>query len=260
VINRSFWAFIPARRHSQRFPNKVMTPLLGKPMVMHVYDRIAHLFDSDRCYILVDDPDNYTALKAYTPNVLMTPSSCKNGSERIYEAVQLLNVESEDIVLNIQGDEPLVDEVHIRSLMAPFHHIQDRSALSVSTVVYPLQHPLDLLNPNRVKVLPGPNHKCLAFFRRIPQYLASSNVFYLHGGFYGYSATTLAKYLQLPQGELEVKERLEQIRFLGHNIPIYFTLCEHATLGVDTSDDLKNVEAILKHQVDEAEYSIRKDL
>lgn len=249
-----FWVFIPARRHSIRFPNKVMALLQGKPLVMHVYDRVRTAVpDPNRLFILVDDSENFSALKSLTPQVLMTSVHCRNGSERCLDASRQLGVTPSDVILNIQGDEPLLSSSHIHALQEPFK----RSVLLgdfVSTVVTPIQHAGELADPNRVKVKIDSSHCAEWFCRELPEH--QKEVMYIHMGLYGYRQSVLERYVNLPIPESESETRLEQLRFLAHEIPVYCTVCQEAAVAVDTPEDLDRVQKILSASVTETREAI----
>ena len=244
-----FWVFIPARRKSTRFPNKVMAPILGKPMVVHVYERVVQaVSESQHVFILADDLENFAALEKFTSQVLMTSLHCRNGSERCLDAASRLDVAAEDVILNIQADEPLISHSHIHALQDPFK----RGLLSgdfVSTVVTPIQHMSELADPNRVKVKIDSSNCAEWFCRELPEH--QKEIMYNHIGLYGYRRSTLQRYVTLPVPESESEQRLEQLRFLSNGIPVYCGVCKEATVAVDTPEDLERVRKILSVSVTE---------
>ncbi len=238
------WAFIPARRASQRYPNKVMANLRGKPLVLHTFESVQAVLGEDQCFILVDDQENYTILRRYTDAVLMTAQACRNGTERCAEAVKLFELEADAVVLNIQADEPLVQKGHIEALLRPFVGVQ--KAPRVSTILY--EWPLEEVDSeHQVKVVTDENGFCLGFYRHLPPYLnKTADRVFLHGGFYGYSAQLLLEYAKWPVDTYEAKLHLEQLRFLKHNISVFGNICDQPTIGVDIPEDLARVEEKLK--------------
>jgi 3-deoxy-manno-octulosonate cytidylyltransferase (CMP-KDO synthetase) len=244
VGDKKFWVFIPARRHSKRFPNKMMANLGRKPLVMHVFDRVADVLKSkDRVWILVDDVVNHEALKLRTSNVLMTDKTCRNGTERCLDGAKRLSVPEDEVILNVQGDEPFISEGQLNALKKPFELHSTINNL-VSTVACPIQHSGELTEPNRVKVEMNSEGIATGFFREIPE--RQKRVLYKHIGMYGYQRSTLEKYLNCPITDAEMTLGLEQLRMMAHDFPIYCTVCSDQSLSVDTPDDLSVAEKIYK--------------
>jgi 3-deoxy-manno-octulosonate cytidylyltransferase (CMP-KDO synthetase) len=252
------WVFIPARRASTRFFNKIMAPLQGKPLVMHVFDALCSHVSEGRVLILVDDEENQRALSQWTSHLLMTSQTCVNGTERCWDAAKRLGLGEDELILNIQGDEPMVEPAHLEALMKPLREHLGQSC--VSTLVASGGSRGDLENPHRVKVLMGQEHRCLAFFRELPSFLDIRSPVAIHAGFYGYSVKTLKEYASWDVAPLEHKYKLEQYRFLEHQVPVYFSHSPSQTCSVDTPEDLEALKHFLESGLGQKPYTEDKGI
>jgi 3-deoxy-manno-octulosonate cytidylyltransferase (CMP-KDO synthetase) len=231
---------VPARLASTRLPRKVLREIAGRPMLAHVYERARrarHLTD-----VLVateDDEVIDVCLRLHIPAVLTSPAHV-SGSDRVWEVAQ---GRAADVYVNIQGDEPLITPGHIERLIAPFLARPDTQVTTLRIRATPEEVP----NPNAVKVVCDADHQALYFSRHPIPYdrEGTGAVRYKHIGLYAYRRAALEQFHRLPPSTLERAERLEQLRFLEHGIPIVVTETSEATIGVDTEDDLRAVEALL---------------
>ena len=167
----------------------------------------------------------------------MTASSHQSGTERIHEVMQKIPAE---ICVNIQGDEPMIDATHLQLLIEPF---LQKPLTQVTSLKTPLD-PAEAANPNAVKVVTDSEGRALYFSRApipYPRNAASSPAYFKHLGLYAYSRQALERYIGLPPSLLEQTERLEQLRFLEHGIPIHLAETPTDTIGVDTEEDLQAV-------------------
>ena len=229
-------AIIPARLASTRLPRKVLREIAGRPMLAHVVDaarRCPQLSD----VIVATDSDEVLALcKQNGWRAEMTSSTHRSGTDRVWEVAQRIPA---DVYVNVQGDEPLARPEHISALLAPMHDAR----VMVSTVKTPCSAS-DVNNPNAVKVVTDLGGRATVPFDRDN---AGAVKRFKHLGFYGYRREALEKFCAWPESELERAERLEQLRFLDHGIEIHIAESPYDTVGVDTEEDLKRVEQILRN-------------
>jgi 3-deoxy-manno-octulosonate cytidylyltransferase (CMP-KDO synthetase) len=170
----------------------------------------------------------------------LTSPDLPSGTDRVHAVAQQIHA---DIYVNIQGDEPLLKPEHLTALLRPFTHAQ----VEVSTLKV-LCTPANIPNPNAVKVVTAADGRALYFSRATIPYDRdnASPPYWKHIGLYAYRKATLNRFPTLPTSALEQTERLEQLRFLENNIPIHVEPTDYDTIGVDTEEDLKHVEALLK--------------
>ncbi len=223
---------IPARLESTRFPRKILFPIRNKPMIMHVYDRAIKSKKLDRIIIAVDSLETVEALKRYNVEVIMTSKNHQSGTDRIAEAVEYIDA---DVIINIQGDEPMLDPQMIDDLVSLFDDVNVDMATLASTVI----NDEDISNPNSVKVVLDKNQNAEGFFRTITDY---SKEFYHHIGIYGYRKEMLNKFTKLEQSENEKELNLEQLRALDNGITIRIALCDFPYRGVDAQQDLEQLD------------------
>ena len=235
---------IPARYKSSRFPGKPLADICGKPMIQHVYERVGSVSELEGLYVATDDERIFDAVKSFGGNVVMTSPVHSCGTDRLAECAEKLLLCNEDIVLNVQGDEPLVEPQMVRDLI----HIFDNTAVYMGTLKKKLDSDEDIQNQNVVKVVTDRNGDALYFSRsRIPfvRNAGFSDV-YKHVGMYGYTVRFLKEYSHMQKMPLELTESLEQLRVLemGLKIRVAETNCE--TIGVDTPKDLERVRQYMK--------------
>ncbi len=234
-------AVIPARFGSTRFPGKVLANLAGKPMIQHVYERAA-ASSADAVLVAVDDERVAAAVRAFGGTPVMTRPEHPSGTDRIHEAVQNLDC---DIVINVQGDEPLLPTTVIDELI---HVMKTREAFGMATVAVPGSRAA-LADPNKVKVVFGADRRALYFSRSMVPYLregGEDTPVYLHWGIYAYRRTVLDQFVRWSPSRLEQCEKLEQLRALENGVGIYIHLSELESIGVDTPEDLAAAERKLK--------------
>jgi 3-deoxy-manno-octulosonate cytidylyltransferase (CMP-KDO synthetase) len=235
---------IPARYASSRFPGKALADLHGKPMVQHVVERAARAGLLDEVFVATDDARIRDAVLAFGGKVCMTSPAHPSGTDRIAEAVRDLPC---DLVVNIQGDEPLLDPVMVDRAIAPL--AQDAS-IPMGTLARPMGS-AEAADPGKVKVVVDRRGFALYFSRsRIPHVREdvppeSATPYLLHIGLYVYRRDTLLTLAGLPPTPLETRERLEQLRALEHGIRIHVVVAEHQSFGVDTPADLERVRAMM---------------
>ncbi len=231
-------AVIPARFGSTRFPGKPLALLAGKPMIQHVWERVRKARGLSRTVVATDDERIGRAVTDFGGEVAMT-GECATGTDRVCKAVRDLDV---DLVLNVQGDEPLIEPLPLESLLAAF---EDRS-VRMATLKRPLEAG-DAENPNTVKVVCARNGDALYFSRSPIPFQRNDGVpAYAHIGVYAYRKDFLLEVGAMPQTPLEHAEGLEQLRVLENGYRIRVVETTHRGFGVDTPDDLKKVRARLE--------------
>jgi 3-deoxy-manno-octulosonate cytidylyltransferase (CMP-KDO synthetase) len=234
---------IPARYESSRFPGKPLALLAGRPMIEHVYRRAQEARGVSRVLVATDDERIADTVRRFGGHVAMTRATHLTGTDRLAEVAAHLDC---DVVINVQGDEPLVAPAMIEQALQPFY---DDDSLQMTTLRSPIRTLDDLRDPNIVKVVVDENGFALYFSRApIPwardQQPAPTDA-WRHIGLYGYRRTFLPRFAALPPTALERLERLEQLRALAHGIRIKVMETEFEAIGVDTPADLARVEALM---------------
>jgi 3-deoxy-manno-octulosonate cytidylyltransferase (CMP-KDO synthetase) len=235
-------AIIPARLGSTRLPKKVLREIAGQPMLAHVYNAARSSTLVDDVLVATDSEEIMAVCRSHGWKARMTSAEHRSGTDRVREVVLALNSEF-DVYINVQGDEPLARAEHIEALLKPMM----RTTVWVSTVMTPCPQN-DIANPNAVKVVTDMSGRALYFSRSTIPYdrdLSKTFGYMKHLGFYAYRKQALDSFCGMPESSLERSERLEQLRFLENGIDIYVAETAHDTIGVDTEEDLKRVEAIL---------------
>lgn len=233
---------IPARYDSSRFPGKPLADIAGRSMVEHVYRRAGMAASLALVCVATDDRRIYDAVRAFGGEVVMTRSDHRSGTDRIAEAARSLEA---DVVVNVQGDEPLLDPAEIDAVVAPF---AGRPDLCMSTAAVPIRTAQDIEDPGVVKVVLDQQGYALYFSRLpIPYHGAAAGRTRLkHLGLYAYRRDFLFTYASLPPTPLEEAERLEQLRVLEHGYRILVVRTEHDAVSVDTPEDLMRVRGLVE--------------
>ena len=240
---------IPARYASTRFPGKPLAELCGKPMVQWVYERSSLCEAVDRVIVATDDQRIANAVVAFGGDVTMTRADHATGTDRLAEVAEGLD---DELIVNVQGDEPLIDPAMIQAAVAPL--LNDQS-IPMGTLRTPLTSLDEFRNPNVVKVVTDRAGFALYFSRAPIPYprdfaeqleqrwseLATAK----HVGLYVYRRSFLLDYPHLPKTPLEEQECLEQLRALEHGYRIHVATTDLVGQGVDTPDDLERVRAML---------------
>ncbi|MBI4757189.1 MAG: 3-deoxy-manno-octulosonate cytidylyltransferase [Betaproteobacteria bacterium] len=246
-----FLAVIPARYASTRLPGKPLLDIGGKPMVVRVAERAAQS-GAAGVWIATDHPDIAQAARSHGFEALMTRADHASGTERLAEVAGLLGCDDGEILVNVQGDEPLIDPGLVHRVAAALAEDADAA---VATAAHPLHGAQDFFNPNVVKVVCDARGRALYFSRApIPwardAFAAERDVLpgafpaLRHIGLYSYRAGFLRRYASLEPSPLETIEALEQLRVLWHGLPIRVAVVERAgEPGVDTAADLMRVRA-----------------
>lgn len=241
-------AVIPARYLSNRFEGKPLALIFGKPMIQHVYERAQAIPLLSLVAVATDDERIAECVRGFGGQVVMTSPNHVSGTDRLAEAATLLDINEQDVVVNIQGDQPLFDQSVVAQIAQP---LLDDPALPMSTLIYKIVRPEEITDPNHVKTVFDRNGMALYFSRSpIPHQRNPEDVerptYYKHLGFYGYRKGFLMTYVGLPEGEWERFEKLEQLRALEYGYRIKVVLTEHDSIEVDTPMDLERVEEMFR--------------
>jgi len=229
---------IPARYGSQRFPGKPLALIHGKPMIQIVYEQAKKASLCERIIIATDDERIFHAAQAFGADVWMTSSQHNSGTERVAEIAEKIQC---PIIINIQGDEPLLQGQMIDDLIIA---LQDEN-IAVATLAVKIKDFALINDKNIVKVVTDKNGFAL-YFSRSPLPFQPTDYFLQHIGIYGYQRDFLLKFGQLPESRLEKTEKLEQLRVLDNGYKIKVVETPFKTLSVDSPQDITKVEDILK--------------
>ncbi len=245
-----FIGIIPARYASQRFPGKPLAILGGKTVIQRVYEQVRKVLED--VYVATDDERIFKTVENFGGKAIMTSPDHKSGTDRIEEAVEKIG-EGFDVVINIQGDEPFIQESQIRELCSCF----DDENTQIATLGKPFTaeagiEPIE--NPNSPKIVVDNNSYAMYFSRSVIPYVrnaergkwASCYPYLKHIGLYAYRREVLREVTRLPQSSLEIAESLEQLRWLQNGYKIKVGLTDVETVGIDTPADLHRAEKFLE--------------
>lgn len=245
-----FIGIIPARYASTRFPGKPLALLGGKPVIQHVYEKVAAVLEA--AYVATDDERIYDAVKSFGGQVVMTRTDHKSGTDRIEEAIEKIGGEW-DVVVNVQGDEPFVAKSQLDTIC----HCFDDSTTQIATLGKPFESMEAVQNPNSPKIVVDNMSFAMYFSRSVIPYVRGKEEsswlthypFLKHLGIYAYRKDVLRQVTQLPQSSLEIAESLEQLRWLQNGFKIKVGTTDVETVGIDTPQDLERAEEFLKAQL-----------
>ena len=250
-----FTAIIPARYASTRFPGKPLAVLGGKTVIQRVYEQVSSVLDE--VYVATDDERIFQCVESFGGRAVMTRSDHKSGTDRIEEAVELLEESSMlkaqnsklNVIINVQGDEPFIQPSQIETLM----HLFDNPQTQIGTLGKPFESIEAVENPNSPKIVVDNQGFALYFSRSVIPYIRGKErnewfgeyPFLKHLGIYAYRREVLAEVTKLPQSSLEKAESLEQLRWLQNGYRIRVGLTDVETVGIDTPEDLQRGEEFL---------------
>lgn len=245
-----FLGIIPARYGSTRLEGKPLVDINGKPMIQWVYEKTKLALQ--HVVVATDDKRIMTAVNDFGGEAVMTSSEHNTGTNRCLEALQKANKIHEsdfDVVINIQGDEPMLNPEQITTLKSCF---SDKDT-ELATLVLPVTDPIDLENDSEVFVTFDKNMKALYFSRAVIPVVhgvarerwMDQTTFYKHLGLYGYTSEALEKFANLPQSNLEMLEKLEQNRWIENGGSIKIGITKHQSIPVDTQEDLERIRKII---------------
>ena len=230
---------IPARLNSTRLPKKILMDLCNKPMIAHVMEKAMKSTKLDKIILAVDSEETTEKLSGYDYEIVMTSKNHNSGTDRVDEVAN--KFPEANIVINIQGDEPLLDPKMIDDLV----YLMEDPDVEMATILSKKLTVSDLLNPNIVKAIMDEDHNAIEFKRNVFD-LEIGGV-YRHIGMYGFKRKTLSRFTSLEVSKREAERKLEQMRALDNDIQIRAMITSYETLSVDTEEDFKKVENILKN-------------
>jgi len=243
---------IPARYGSTRLEGKPLKDICGKPMIQRVYEAAQGATLLDQVYVATDDQRIVEAVENFGGNVRMTAADHKTGTDRIAEVAAEIDTGSDtDIIVNLQGDEPLLNPAMIDEVIQPLVTEPD---LPMSTLCVPILEEAALHDPNVVKVVFDQRGHALYFSRALILYPRKRDNFqaYEHLGLYAYRKAFLLTYITLPQTRLEINESLEQLRVLeaGYRLKVVVSVHPYDGVSVDTAEDLERVRQIVQARLE----------
>lgn len=247
-----FIGIIPARYASTRFPGKPLALIEGIPMIERVYKQVYALLDD--VFVATDNQQIFDTVKGFGGKVVMTNENHQSGTDRCYEAYTKIGKDY-DVVVNIQGDEPFIQESQIALLKQCFND----ASTQIATLVKPFNKEDDissLENPNSPKVIINPDFQAIYFSRSVIPFLRGIDkndwlkkfTFYKHLGLYAYKSEVLAEITRLSQSTLEIAESLEQLRWIENGYKIKVGITDVETIGIDTPEDLQKASEFFLNQ------------
>ncbi|MDO5675659.1 MAG: 3-deoxy-manno-octulosonate cytidylyltransferase [bacterium] len=239
-------AIIPARYQSSRFEGKPLALIDGKPMIQHVVERAQASAVLAQVVVATDDERIARVVEGFGGRWVMTRPQHKSGTDRLAEAAGLLGLAEEDVVVNIQGDQPLFAPEVVAEVAQPMLIEPD---LPMATLMYKITRPEEITNPNHVKTVFDREGRALYFSRAGIPFCRDGDdgeaTYYRHLGFYAYRKKFLDTFVRLPMGQWERLEKLEQLRALEYGYTIRVVLTSYDSVEVDTPADIRKVEGML---------------
>ncbi len=235
-------AVIPARLASTRLPQKMLRQVAGQPLIVRVYQGVRSATFLDDVIVATDAPEIREVCEKHGFQVRMTSPAHRSGTERVHEVAEAVPA---DVYINVQGDEPLVRADHMALLLDVMKDPKvEVGTLKVAATVE------DVHNPNAVKVVTDDQGRALYFSRATIPFDRDGlqPKYYKHLGFYAYRKSALERFRGLPESSLERTEKLEQLRFLQNGIAIQVAETLHDTIGVDTEEDLRRAEELIRRR------------
>jgi 3-deoxy-manno-octulosonate cytidylyltransferase (CMP-KDO synthetase) len=243
-VHRKILGVIPARYASSRFPGKALVPIGSKTMLQHVYERVSLARYLTNVIIATDDQRIYDEARRFGAPVRMTRPDHLSGTDRVAEVA---SAETAELIVNVQGDEPLIDPAAIDAAILP---LAEEPAIPMGTLKKRIEDPGEIDDPNVVKVVTDRFENAIYFSRSTIPYQREKNtggvIHYKHIGLYVYRRDFLLRYPGLPVGPLERAERLEQLRALENGYKIRVVETEYESIGVDAPEDLERVTKLFE--------------
>lgn len=247
-MNPTALVIIPARYASTRFPGKPLVDIGGKSMIQRVFEQAKKSATVRDVCIATDDEQILTHVEAFGGKAIMTSTTHQSGTDRCAEAIQKLEEEGVEIVVNIQGDEPFIQPQQIDDLVALFSN----PVTQIGTLIKPIKEASVLWDANKPKVVQGVNGEALYFSRQCIPYLRNvpkenwleAHTFFKHIGIYAYRKEVLLQISELPSSPLEQQESLEQLRWLENGYRIQTAITHFESPSVDTPEDLEGIRKI----------------
>jgi 3-deoxy-manno-octulosonate cytidylyltransferase (CMP-KDO synthetase) len=228
---------IPARLASTRFPQKVLVDIGGLPMVVRTAKRVAHL---DRVVVAADDELIVKICKEHGIEAMLTSTTHKSGTDRIHECATILQVDDDEIIINVQADEPFIEPDVVESLMSKLKELQDSNEPFIMGSCYNSINAESAKDPNLVKVVLDNKENAIYFSRSLIPYNQGGGAKYFgHIGIYGFSKKSLKEFCSLHDAPIEDIEKLEQLRAIYHQKKIVMVKVSSTGFGIDTAEDLQ---------------------
>jgi 3-deoxy-manno-octulosonate cytidylyltransferase (CMP-KDO synthetase) len=242
-VHRKILGVIPARYASSRFPGKALANVDSRTMLQHVWERVSMARYLGSIIIATDHPQILQTARAFGARAVMTRADHVSGTDRVAEVASAF--EGYELVVNIQGDEPLIDPSAIDAAVLP---LLEEPAIPMGTLKKPIEDPAEVSDPNVVKVVTDRFENAIYFSRAAIPFHRDANpaVHFKHIGLYVYRRDFLLRYSELPMGPLEQIERLEQLRAIENGFRIRVVETEYESFGVDTPDDLEKVRRLIR--------------
>jgi 3-deoxy-manno-octulosonate cytidylyltransferase (CMP-KDO synthetase) len=240
-------AVIPSRYGSSRFEGKPLALVYGKPMIQRVYEQTQKSKAVSKTIVATDDERIFKTVEHFGGIAVMTSDECRSGTDRVAQAADILNLGADDIIVNIQGDQPVFNPLTIDEMISPFSH---DPALVMSTLAFKIKDEREITDPKDVKVTFDNNGFALYFSRAqipYPRDLETKADFYKHLGFYAYKKSFLDTLVTLPTGTCEHNEKIEQLRELEFGYRIKVVITQYDSPEIDLPCDIKRIEAKLLH-------------
>jgi len=241
-----FIGIIPARYSSSRFPGKPLALINGKTMIQRVYEQVIKTEILTDVIIATDDQRIENHIKDFGGKVVLTSTEHKSGTDRCFEAAcklkPIADIKEDDVIINIQGDEPYINPNQITQVINCFKNKEVR----IATLIKKINNEDELFNPNVVKCITSNNQKAIYFSRNPIPYIRNKPIkewlnvhtFYKHIGIYAYYFSMLKTIVKLEQTSLEIAESLEQLRWLENDLSIYTEITNFESIAVDTPEDI----------------------
>ena len=238
-------AVIPSRYGSSRFEGKPLALIGGKSMIQRVYEQAQKSKAVSKTIVATDDKRIFDAVRAFGGEAVMTSDKCRSGTDRVAQAADILDLDPDDIIINIQGDQPIFNPEILEEMIVPFENDPD---LVMSTLAFKIQDKREITDPKDVKVT-FDNNKFAMYFSRaqipFPRDKDTNAEFFKHLGFYAYKKKFLDKLVNLPTGTCEHIEKLEQLRVLEYGFKIKVVVTQYDSPEIDLPEDIKRIEAKL---------------
>jgi 3-deoxy-manno-octulosonate cytidylyltransferase (CMP-KDO synthetase) len=227
---------IPARLASTRFPQKVIADIGGLPMVVRTAKRVAHL---DDVVVAADDEKIIEVCKEHGIKAMLTSTTHKSGTDRIHECATILGLDDNELIINVQADEPFIEPDVVESLMTKLRNLQNENEAFIMGSCYNSINADAAQDPNLVKVVLDAKGNAIYFSRaKIPHNQSGEAVYFGHIGIYGFSKKSLKEFCSLPDAPIEDIEKLEQLRAIYHQKNIAMVKVASTGFGIDTKEDL----------------------
>ncbi|MCD6173443.1 MAG: 3-deoxy-manno-octulosonate cytidylyltransferase [Sulfurimonas sp.] len=233
---------IPARLASTRFPQKVLADIGGLPMVVRTAKKVQHL---DRVVVAADDELIISTCQEHGIEAMLTSTTHKSGTDRINECANILNVKDDELIINVQADEPFIEPEVVESLIKKLKYLQKQNESFIMGSCYNAINAQSAEDSNLVKVVLDDKDNAIYFSRsKIPYNQGGGAKYFGHIGIYGFSKKSLNEFCQLKDAPIEDIEKLEQLRAIYHQKKITMVKVTSTGFGIDTKEDLKRAVEI----------------